>query len=43
MQTYEFSRLRTRIVPEFENRQNISGAAGSAEAIRTRLTGDRPR
>jgi hypothetical protein len=26
--TYEFSWLRTRIVPEFENRQNISGAAG---------------
>jgi len=26
--TYEFSRLRTRIVPEFENRENIAGAAG---------------
>ncbi|MGB6687165.1 MAG: TonB-dependent receptor [Terracidiphilus sp.] len=25
---YEFSRLRTLIRPEFENRQNISGAAG---------------
>ena len=26
--TYEFSRLRTRIVPEFENRENIAGGAG---------------
>jgi hypothetical protein len=26
--TYRFSRLRTRIVPYFENRQNISGDAG---------------
>jgi hypothetical protein len=26
--SYRFSRLRTLIVPEFENRQNVSGAAG---------------
>jgi hypothetical protein len=26
--TYEFSRLRTKIVPEYENRENIAGAAG---------------
>jgi hypothetical protein len=26
--SYQFSRLRTSTVPEFENRQNISGAAG---------------
>ncbi len=26
--TYRFSRLRTLVVPEFENRQNISAAAG---------------
>jgi trimeric autotransporter adhesin len=26
--SYHFSRLRTLIVPEFENRQNVSGAAG---------------
>ena len=28
--SYHFSRLRTNIVPYFENRQNISGAAGIA-------------
>ncbi len=26
--SYNFSRLRTKIVPEFENRQNIAGTAG---------------
>jgi hypothetical protein len=26
--TYKFSRLRTQIVPEFQNRLNVSGAAG---------------
>jgi hypothetical protein len=40
--TYRFSRLRTEVIPNFENRQNIAGAAGIEGTASTSGNGPDP-